>query len=590
MKRPHNMLLCALIVSALFTCSLLGCGGCSGNHQAARQAHSSSVEDTVKVEPSSDQELRGIPLRPTENALTPEALNTFAYLVFTQSIHQEDEQGLLACIPLLLKAHMPANIWLEGAVWLFGHKSSHAELFVKEALSAWPEDTSLNLLYAEILTDRDMPELGIRRMREYLTRHPNVIEARLELALLLIKNRQFPEAEGIFNGLKGKERTPLVEYYHAKALIGMDKRDEAVTYLQRAIKDMPDFVDALTELAFIYERQADFKAALPIYEQLLNLNFSPQDILLRLISASLRLGQPERALKYQRQGPPTPAFTLAAAGMFMESRHFLQAESLLKKLLEKSAPPIEAYLMLAELTYEQRRDLDMALAWLDKIPSGQASTHEILERAQLLARDGKDAQALDVVRKAEGNFPDAPELVEAEIRILARLQQKSQALETAQKAANHWKNNTDMLFLLGSLQDETGDKKAAFKTMELVLTIHPDNYQALNYIGYTLAEEDRDLDRAVTLLIKADKLAPNQAYIVDSLAWAYYKSGKLDSAIKEIRRAVKLDEECDPSIWEHYGDIAARMNLTEEARRAYNKALEGKPDNAEALRQRLSGL
>ncbi len=58
----------------------------------------------------------------------------------------------------------------------------------------------------------------------------------------------------------------------------------------------------------------------------------------------------------------------------------------------------------------------------------------------------------------------------------------------------------------------------------------------------------------------------------------------------QIRRAVKLGERIDPSIWEHYGDIAARLGLKDEARTAYSKALELKPANAEALRQRLSQL
>ena len=126
--------------------------------------------------------------------------------------------------------------------------------------------------------------------------------------------------------------------------------------------------------------------------------------------------------------------------------------------------------------------------------------------------------------------------------------------------------------------------------MEQLIALHPDNYQALNYVGYTLAEENRDLDRALSLLVKADKLAPGQSYIVDSLAWAYFKAGKMDDALREIRRAVKLDEHIDASIWEHYGDIAARAGLTDEARTAYQKAIELKPANAEALRQRLSHL
>ena len=114
--------------------------------------------------------------------------------------------------------------------------------------------------------------------------------------------------------------------------------------------------------------------------------------------------------------------------------------------------------------------------------------------------------------------------------------------------------------------------------------------QALNYVGYTLAEENRDLERAVKLLVRADELSPNQSYIVDSLAWALFKSGRQEEALKEIRRAVKLGDQVDSSIWEHYGDIALRSGLKDEARKAYQKALDLKPANAEALRQRLSTL
>lgn len=53
----------------------------------------------------------------------------------------------------------------------------------------------------------------------------------------------------------------------------MDRPNEAVAYLQRAIKDTPDFVEALAELAFIYEQKPDLKAARGVYEKLLKLNF-----------------------------------------------------------------------------------------------------------------------------------------------------------------------------------------------------------------------------------------------------------------------------------------------------------------------------
>ena len=594
MKRNHVALLCALALTAATSFSLLGCGGCSGaRHQAADKSDAPAAESAAPAATTKAQkfDLKGVSMRPLEAELSPNALNTYAFLVFAQALNNEDENALAAASTLLAKAHMPINIWLEGGVWLLSRKSPHTAAVLEQALSVWPDDISLNLLYAEALMEKGTPELGVTLMRDYLKRHPESVDARMELALLLVKSKQYPEAEKLLNSVTGKQRTPLVDYYHARALIGMDRPNEAVAHLQRAIKDMPDFVEAMAELAFIYEQKPDLKAARGMYEKLLKLNFSSQDVLLRLINISLRMGQPEKALKYMQQGPDSTPFRLTVASMFMESRHFLQAEALLKQIVAQGDAPMDVYLLLAELAYDQRRDLDLAFSWLDKIPatSKSAIRGEML-RVQLLTEAGRDAEALATVRKAAQANPDSSELVEIEVRLLARQKQMNQALEAAQKAAKRWPNNAEVFFLLGSLQDETGDKKAAFKTMEQLLALHPDNYQALNYVGYTLAEENRDLDRAMTLLVRANEIAPNMSYIVDSLAWAYYKAGKIDDALKEIRRAVTLDEHTDASIWEHYGDIAARAGLKDEARTAYQKAMELKPDNAEALRQRLSNL
>ena len=581
MKRKNIALLCALIMAAATSFSLLGCGGCAGTKTPADQSQAKE----------SSAALRDVEVQQSEEQLSPEARSTYAFLLCAQALNAEDEDALLRAAPLMAEARLPANIWLEGGVWLVSRKSAEAVPYLEQGLSVAPDDMSLNLLYAEALMEKGAPDLGVKLMREYLKRHPESVDARMELALLLVKSKQYPEAEKLLNSVTGKQRTPLVDYYHARALIGMDRPNEAVAHLQRAIKDMPDFVEAMAELAFIYEQKPDLKAARGMYEKLLKLNFSSQDVLLRLINISLRMGQPEKALKYMQQGPDSTPFRLTVASMFMESRHFLQAEALLKQIVAQGDAPMDVYLLLAELAYDQRRDLDLAFSWLDKIPatSKSAIRGEML-RVQLLTEAGRDAEALATVRKAAQANPDSSELVEIEVRLLARQKQMNQALESAQKAAKRWPNNADVLFLLGSLQDETGDKKAAFKTMEQLLALHPDNYQALNYVGYTLAEENRDLDRAMTLLVRANEIAPNMSYIVDSLAWAYYKAGKIDDALKEIRRAVTLDEHTDASIWEHYGDIAARAGRKDEARTAYQKAMELKPDNAEALRQRLSNL
>lgn len=583
MKRKHIALFCALALAAVTSFSLLGCGGCAGTKAA--------TEKTSTQGDAQNSALRDVEVRVPEEKLSSEAKSTYAFLLYSRALNNEDEAALLQVAPLMAAAKLPAAIWLEGGVWLVSRKSAEAVPYLEQGLAVAPDDMSLNLLYAEALMEQGTPERGVVLMRAYLAKHPESLDARLELALLLVKSKDYTEAETLLNSVSAKERTPLVDYYHARALIGMARSAEAIPFLQKAIKEMPDFVEAMAELAFIHEQRSEFKPARTLYEKLLKLNFSPQDVLLRLISLSLRMNQPEKALKYMRQGPDTVPFKLTVAGLFIDSRHYLQGEALLKQIAAKDDAPVDVYLLLADLNFEQRRDLPMALSWLDKIPpQSKAAPRGALLRIQLLGEAGKEQEALAVARQAQKQFDTFPQFWELEVRLLARQQQMPQALEVARKAVKKWPDNADMAFLLGSLLDESGDKKEAFKVMEHLLTLHPDNHQALNYVGYTLAEENRDLEKALSLLIKADELSPNQSYIVDSLAWALFKLGKNEEALKQIRRAVKLDEHADASIWEHYGDIASKMGHKDEARTAYQKALDLKPANAEALRQRLSQL
>lgn len=530
-------------------------------------------------------------IMPAETDLRPGAQETLAYLVFVKSILDEDEASLLDAAPLLADTKAPASVWLDGGVWLMSRKSPNAVVYLEMALKAIPDDLSLNLLHAEALGDHGMAHRGVESMRAYLAKHPDALDARLELALLLVKDKNFSEAQKLLADITPKQRTPLVDYYQARALMGMDRRAEAIPYLRKAVRGMPDFVEALAELAFAHEQEGNLREARATYEKLQKLNFSPQDVTLRLINLSLRLKQPEKALQYINRGPNSLQFKLAAANLLMEARHYLQAENILKRIAEKENAPAEVYLLLADLGYEQRRNLPLALSWLDKIAENdKAAPRAAMLRCQLLAEAGKNAEAEAAIAAAVRKFPDNTGLRDLEIRLLARDKKMPEALAAARAAVEKWPDNTDLAFLYGSLLDENGQRDQAMAVMEDVLKKQPDNFQAMNYIGFTLAEQNRDLTRALELLKKADELSPDQSYIVDSLAWANFKAGNGDEALKLIRRAISIAPGADAAIWEHYGDIAANQGKKEEARRAYRRALDQKPANASTVRAKLSRL
>lgn len=576
MRNKTILLLCSALLSGSLSLSLLGCGGC-----ASTQPRSGAASPSFQ----------GIEILPEEKELSPAAKDTYAYLLYMQALADEDEELLLQAAQQMTGGTLPAKAWLEGALWLDSRRSEKVLPLLELGLQVWPDDLPLNLFSAEALAAHGKTEQGLEQIRAFVARHPDSLDARMELILLLVKAKRFDEAEKHIGSIAAGERTPMVDYYHARALIGMQRRAEAIPLLQKAIQAMPDFVEALVELAYAYEQQKQWNEARTIYEKLLKLQVSEQDVCLRLVHLSLRLNQPEKALKYFRKGPDAAAFKLTAISMFLESRHYLQAERLLKEMLDEPGVPPDVFLMLAGIARDQRRDTELALSWLARIPASSPTAVQAEGlKAQILADAGKEKEALASVRNLQQRHARNETLLLLEVRLLARLKAMDEALARARQAVEIVPESSELAFTLGSLLDSLGKRDEAMKVMQGIIASHPEHYQALNYVGYSLAVQGKDLEHALELLQRADRLAPDQFFIVDSLAWALFRLGRTEEALQNIRRAVALVPSPETEILEHYGDIAAAAGQKEEARKAYEQALKLKPANADSLRQRLGDL
>ncbi len=96
------------------------------------------------------------------------------------------------------------------------------------------------------------------------------------------------------------------------------------------------------------------------------------------------------------------------------------------------------------------------------------------------------------------------------------------------------------------------------------LELFPDQPLVLNYLGYSMVDNGRNLEEALGMIRKAVELRPTDGYIVDSLGWAYYKLGRYEEAVTELERAVSLRPE-DPVIHDHLGDAYWKNGRTLEA-------------------------
>lgn len=521
--------------------------------------------------------------------LTPEAELSYATLLLDQSIRHDDREGVLEAVDIFTRRNPGPQPFIDASAWLMLNKhGAEARALLDRGVKLNPDSLELHLLLAESWLEERDPGKAVEAMRAFQGSHPRSELAKQELGILYVKIGRYKDADRLLSSLPERLRNAFVRYCHAQALAGLNRPDEAIRQLRLSVKESPEFTEAWFELARILQTRQQAGEASRIYARILELDPGNQEIWLRLVEMELKADHPAKALDYAKSGPENFGFQLGAATLFLEAGRFKEASSLLLPISAEADAPEEVYFYLAAVAYEGERDQTKTLAYLDKINPGNRFYDRALRlRAQILYTNGRTDEALAVVRDGERLFPADRELRLMETHLLLSAERRTEALAVADKALEEWPGDRELLFLRGSILDMLDRKAEALAVMEGLLKAAPDDYQALNYIGYTLAEKNRELDRALALLQKAVRLAPDQAYILDSLAWAQFRKGLHKEALENIRRAVALPGGDEAAIWDHYGDIAAAQGRHGEAGRAWNKALTLDPDDPQAIRDKL---
>lgn len=125
----------------------------------------------------------------------------------------------------------------------------------------------------------------------------------------------------------------------------------------------------------------------------------------------------------------------------------------------------------------------------------------------------------------------------------------------------------------------------AVPSFRKALELNPGQPQVLNYLGYSWVDRGENLDEAVALIEAAVRAAPDQGYIIDSLAWAYYRLGRFADALAPMERASLL-EPVDPIVTDHLGDVYWVNGRQREARFQWRRALSFAPEEKDAIRIR----
>ncbi len=525
-----------------------------------------------------------------EHELTPSAQAVLAYLEAQDLARTDDQQSAREALALALALDPSPFLAIElaNSYWREG-RNAEARTVLRRSMESFPENQTLPSALVNTYLADDMVEEAIATMDEYLQRHPQDWAMRRSMAALLLQYSRFSQAADVLQIIPESERTSEVLLLLARSNSGLGLVRQTEEFLKKALEQDPNFLEAMAELAFLYESEGDLVQAEETYRRILDLRPDADEILLRMIQVNIKLNQPDKALSFALGQEGRESFILEVALLFIRENLFQEAGAVLDALPDEDGLP-EADFYRALVAYDGDNDTEQAMFYLGRIPVDHPHYARALSfQGYLLLKLDRHEDARQLAREGQNLFPNMSEFLLLEAEILLGEDEISQASSLLEIARQKWPGDTDVLYRLGFLQEQMDRREEALRTMEEIIVLDPDHAEALNFIGYTLSQEERDLERALVLIERSLQLKPGSGHIIDSLAWVHFKLGNLDLAWRHIQSAVEIMAD-DPIIWEHYGDIAMALGKTAEAHKGYRNALRHQPQDPDTIQQKLNAL
>lgn len=528
----------------------------------------------------------------TEKGLSPAAETDYLFLVYQDLLREDRKDEAMATLEKLAALHPAPDLAVELANFQWGqNQRDKATDTLEKALAAFPDARQLTFYLANAYQMRRMIPEAARTLERFLAKHPKDAPAIRELASILEDAGRYQEAAAVLDRMPQADRDAMTLYLMAKASVGLGNPQAAIARMRQALQKDDSLMIVWADLAQLLEKQGDTKGAEECYRKMETMGENSMEIRAKRIRLAIARKDPAGAMKLLATSKKQKPLLLDAMSAFVEGKYPKQAKQVLAML--EAADPQSSDLLFyrAVVAYEGEHDLRAAMRFLSQVKPDNPNYDKSLGfRIQIALELDETAKARELVREARRRFPDKKEFAVVEAGIQDKLGQNEQAAATLKQALVTWPDDVDLLYRYGVSLEKRKQRAEARKVMEKIVTLDPKNPDALNYLGYSLAEEGRDLDKALTMIQTALAKEPDNPFFLDSLAWAYFKLNRIREALDTIHKAIGRDRVKDAIIWEHYGDIAVAAGRRDEAKKAYGKALELGSETPEAVAKKLEAL
>ncbi|MCX5497494.1 tetratricopeptide repeat protein [Kaistia dalseonensis] len=399
-------------------------------------------------------------------------------------------------------------------------------------------------------------------------------------AIKIVETLQGPDWYGVFK-----------DFNVALILDVAGRHDEAMKAIERAYKTDASsmrIVEAFARMAARNGRVDDAKRALLDFSK----TSAGQPIIRGLLSEIESGKTPAPLVSTVQQGAAEVLYGLGSAlgtekggadlgivylrlALYLEPRSDLMIMALgdmtqNDQQFERSIPIFESVPKSSPL--RRNADLQIALS-LDALGR---SPEAIKRLSKLVAANPRDFEALTTlgtIYRSNKRFTEATDVYTKAIGAIGKQDPR----------------NWLLLYYRGVAEEQNKQWPKAEADFLAGLALAPNEPQLLNYLGYSYVDRGINLDRAMDMIKQAVDLKPNDGYIVDSLGWAYYRTGKYDEAVGQLERAISLKPD-DSTINDHLGDAYWKVGRKLEAtfQWAHARDLDPEPDAKARILEKLA--
>ncbi len=463
-----------------------------------------------------------------------------------------------------------------GDYYRYRKRSPEAMAAYRQAASQWAETTPEGLkargrIVAQHTLDGET-EQARAVIEKILAVEPDNGDALLSRATFEFFNRQFDAAIADLRIVLRRQDSPEAVFLLARSYVGAGDLTVAKDTYRRLLDAQPGNTEAAKDLALLYSKEGDAAAVTKILRNVVAIRPDDAEASAGLVQSLLAQRQVNEAETEARRLLKGKAGTAVAEQQLSEvlqaKGSTTEALARYRALLERDPNQVGALKGLVAVLLETGRAPE-ALDYLEGYPKDNLAASLLL--GAVYARQGDVVAARQAYERA---IASAPADVSAYLALAALSPTDSpQQLTDLERG---WKANPGHEVIgvfLGGILERQGKVEDAIRVYESTHKTNPGNLIVVNNLASLLLENDdkASLVRALQLAKVLDKTS--EAVMLDTLGWAYFRTGDLPNAARTLERAVAADS-TNPLLQYHLGKAYAAAGNPLNARQHLAKALE----------------